>query len=89
MRTFKKMRGIRLTYTRQGLIYFICMNYMDMPEEVQKKILNLCIEVAGEDYNVLFEVLTTEKSVRNISLSTYVPEKRLYKMRKHFYESFF
>ena len=84
---FKKRRGIHIPYNEQGLIYFVCMNVKKMPVEVQNKILNLCIEVAGQDYKALYEVMTNDnKSILSISLEYFIKEKRLYKMRKEFYE---
>lgn len=84
---FKKRRGIHIPYNRQGLIYFICMNVRDMPESVQQKILNLCIDVGKEDYRALYEVLTNDnKSILGISLEYFVSEKKLYRLRKEFYE---
>ena len=63
------------------------MNVKKMPVEVQNKILNLCIEVAGQDYKALYEVMTNDnKSILSISLEYFINEKRLYKMRKEFYE---
>lgn len=85
--TFKKRRGIHIPYNKQGLIYFTCMNVREMPEEVQQKILNLCVEVGKEDYKALYEVLTNDnKSVLSISLEYFLSEKRLYRLRKEFYE---
>lgn len=87
MIVFRKRRGIHIPYNKQGLIYFICVNVKDMPQEVQQKILNLCIEVAGEDYKALYEVVTNDKkSVLSISLEYFINEKRLYRLRKEFYE---
>lgn len=84
---FKKRRGIHIPYNRQGLIYFVCMNIKDMPPDVQDKILNLCMEVAGADYNALYEVVTNDaESILSISLKYYINEKRLYRLRKEFYE---
>jgi len=84
---FRKRRGIHIPYNKQGLIYFICVNVKDMPQEVQQKILNLCIEVAGQDYKALYEVVTNDKkSVLSISLEYFINEKRLYRLRKEFYE---
>lgn len=84
---FKKRRGIHIPYNKQGLIYFTCVNVKDMPQEVQQKILNLCIEVGKEDYKALYEVMTNDKkSILSISLEYYLNEKRLYKLRKEFYE---
>ena len=87
---FRKRRGIRLPYNKQGLIHFICINVKDMPEDIQQKILNMCIEIGGEDYKALYEVLTNDfKTVTCISRETFVSEKRLYALRKRFYENWF
>ena len=84
---FKKRRGIHLPYNKQGLIYFTCMDIKNQPEYIQKKVQNLCAEVAGEDFRALYEVLTNDnKSIIGISLEYFVSEKRLYNMRKQFYE---
>lgn len=86
---FKKRRGIKLPYNRQGLIYFVCMNIVDMPEEIQKKILNLSIEVGKDDYQALYEFLTNDRSSAvSVSLKYLINEKRLYRLRKEFYERF-
>lgn len=84
---FKKRRGIHIPYNKQGLIYFTCMNVREMPEDIQQKILILCVEVGKEDYKALYEVLTNDnKSVLSISLEYFLSEKRLYRLRKEFYE---
>ena len=87
MRTFKKMRGIKLTYNEQGLVYFTCLNMKRLSQDTQNRILNLCTEIGGaEYYQALFAVLTTEESIRSIALSHCVSESQLYKLRKRFYE---
>lgn len=86
---FKKRRGIKLSYNKQGLIYFICMNIKDLPTEVQDKVLNLCLVIAGEDYQALYEVLTCDfRTVEAIARKHYISEKKLYGYRKEFYEKF-
>ena len=88
MPMFKKRRGIQLPYNKQGLIYFICMNYKDMPEHILEKILKLCQEVAPEHYEVLFKVLTDDtKSIRRLSMEYHICETQLYHYRKKFYEA--
>ena len=85
---FKKRRGIYMPYNKQGLIYFICMNAPDMPKEVQEKIRNLCVEIAGEDHKALYEVLTNDqKTVDRIAREHFISEKKLYLLRKDFYEA--
>lgn len=84
---FKKRRGIHIPYNKQGLIYFTCLDVKNQPEDIQQKILNLCVEIAGEDYKALYEVMTSDnKSILSISLEYFLSEKRLYRMRKEFYE---
>lgn len=87
---FRIKRGIKLSYTKQGLIYFTCMDYKNQPQQVKDKILNLCIEIAKESYKALFETMTNEyKTVPGIALEHYVSERTLHRWRKKFYESWF
>lgn len=84
---FKKRRGIELPYNKQGLIYFTCANYYDMPEDIQVKIVELCKEIGKEHSQVLFEVMTnSSKSIRKLAMEYYVSEMTLYRKRKKFYE---
>ena len=86
---FKKKKSINLPYIKQGLIYFTCMNYNDLPQTMQEKISNLCFFVAGEDYAALFELLTNRyKGLEFIASEHYISERRLSDYRKRFYESF-
>ena len=87
MPVFKKRRGIRLPYNKQGLIYFTCVNIADMPDEVQQKIKKLC-EVVGKDYaDVLYKVVTdSNRSIRSLSMEYHISETQLYHYRKKFYE---
>ena len=84
---FKKRRSINLSYNKQGLIYFTCINYGDQPEHIRRKIYELCEEVGGEYSKALFTLLTRSKSVLQISLEFYVSETKLYMLRKQFYEA--
>lgn len=85
---FKKRRGIKLPYNKQGLIYFTCVNYKDFPEEVLQKIEMLCDEIGKEHSEVLFEVMTnSSKSIRALAMDYHISETQLYHYRKKFYES--
>lgn len=85
---FKKRRGIKVPYEKQGLIYFECINYDDMPEDVKNKITNLCNEVGKEYSEVLFKVVTdNKKSIRSLAMEYHVSETQLYLYRKRFYEA--
>ena len=86
---FKKKKSIKLTYIKQGLIYFTCMDYKEQSQETQEKILNLCILVAGEDYKALFELLTNRyKDLESIAREHYISHIKLSEYRKEFYEKF-
>lgn len=85
---FRYKRGINLPYEKQGLIYFVCINYDDMPDDIQQKINNLCFEVAGEDYPELMDVLKG-KGILNTALKYNTYEGKLCNYRKKFYESWF
>ena len=85
---FKKRRGIKVPYRQQGLIFFTCLTYREQPKCVREKIERLCRETAGEEYSAaLFELLTTERSVRSVAVDRAVSESQLYKLRKAFYEA--
>lgn len=85
---FKKRRGINLSYNKQGLIYFTCMNYDDMPKHIQDKISYLCKRVGKEYSKALFEVMTnSNKSIRALAIEYHTSEMSLYRYRKKFYEA--
>ena len=85
---FKKRRGINLPYEKQGLIYFTCMNYDDMPKHVQDKISYLCKKVGKEHAKALFEVLTdSNKSIHSLAMEHHIGETQLYYYRRKFYEA--
>ena len=85
---FKKMRGVKLPYKKQGLIYFVCANYADMPLRVQEKIDQLCIAVGGEYYGALRDILIGKKTVRRAAVDLPCSETTLYRKRNEFYERF-
>ena len=85
---FKKRRGIKLPYNKQGLIYFTCVNHRDMPEHIQDKIADLCDEVGGEYSEALYKVVTdSNRSVRSLAIEYHTSERTLYRCRKKFYEA--
>ena len=88
MPMFKKRRGIKLSYNKQGLIYFTCMNYKDMPDYIKEKIIDLCEDVGKEYSEVLFKVVTdSNRSIRSLSMEYHISEMSLYRYRKKFYEA--
>lgn len=70
----------------QGLIFFTCLNVRRMDEATQRKILNLCTDVAGDDYRALYKFLT-DGYVNHEYIYTHfgVGEKLLRKYKRDFY----
>ncbi len=85
---FKKKRGIRLPYNKQGLIYFTCMDFKNQPAKVQRKIKDMCEKIGGDNSTALFEVLTNDKkSLERIADENFLTVKSLCEMRKKLYET--
>ena len=79
-----------MPYARQQTIFRTCQNYYALSERERSKIRRLCNDVVHgdeDDYKALFAVLTTQKSIRFIAYENYMSERKLYKLRKAFYES--
>lgn len=88
VKMFKKKRGIRLSYNKQGLIYFTCLDIKNQPKEIQDKILNLCIKIGGIHYKALYTLLTDDtKNVHSVAMEHHISETQLYFYRKKFYEN--
>jgi hypothetical protein len=84
---FKKRKGIKLPYNKQGLIYFACMNEDAMSEEDRAKLKKLCEEVAGEEYaDSLHELVSNETlNVHGVETRYHTSASRLYDRRRKFY----
>lgn len=86
--TFRKRKGINLSYVQQGYIAFTCWNYERQDEETQRKILNLCTECGGEHRAALFDAMTrNDLSITQVAMKHHVSESLIYNIRKSFYES--
>ena len=83
------MRGVRVPADKQGLLFFMCRNYSDMPQKTRDKIDYICDKASCgvEPYRkALFAMLTTRDSVTAISMKFCVGQTKLYDMRRQFYE---
>ena len=70
----------------QGLIFFTCLNVRRMDEAVQRKILNLCTDVAGDDYRSLYKFLTDGYvNHEYIYIHYRVNVKKLFEYKQRFY----
>ena len=84
---FKKRRGIKLPYNKQGLIYFACMNKDAMSEEDREKLKKICKETAGEEYAESLHTLVTDDTlnVHGVEARYNTSSSRLYDRRRKFY----
>ncbi|MGN1121992.1 MAG: hypothetical protein ACI4RV_06465 [Eubacteriales bacterium] len=88
--SFKKMSSVNLSYKKQGLIHFICQNYADMPEEMQKKIDALCLFIGKTQYkDALKKAVTTEEPHSRIAREFYMSPRQLYRYKRQFYSEWF
>ena len=86
---FRKLRGVRLSEEKQGLIRYTCLNWSSRPKWEQDKIRRLCDEHGGQHSHALFEVMTTQRSIVAIAREHAVSESVLYECRKALYEAWF
>ncbi len=85
---FRRRKGIKLSYDRQGYIYFTSRSYRRLGAERQAAITALCAEVGGEHSSALFEFVTTDRSPTEICSKYYLSRATLYRAVKRYYEHF-
>ena len=85
MRKFVYRKNYRMTYKKQGYIFFCCQNYSALSSRLKKKIDRLCAEVGKENSKALFEALTADRSVELTAARHFVNKHSLYKMLHEFF----
>ena len=85
---FRYKAGIRVSYKRQGYIYFTSLRYDELPEVKQREIRRLCRECGGQYSKALFTAVTTETSIDLICDTHYISRETLKRMKKAYYERF-
>ncbi len=86
---FKKIRSIRLSYAKQGQIYFALLNYRTQPKRTQEKIdrlINAAAKGEQEYTQALRQWLLRGERWDKVTMEHYVHPSRLCQMRKHIYE---
>ena len=59
---FREWKGARVSYNRQGYIFFISRNYRELSPEKRAVIDALCLKIGGKDYAAaLMEFMTTDR----------------------------
>lgn len=85
---FRYKSGVKASYNRQGYIYFVSRMYQELGAEDQRKILNLCIEAGGAYYQALFEFVTTDAGVTELTMKHNLGRSTLYRIVQRYYENF-
>lgn len=87
---FRKMKGLKLSYERQGMIFFTLRNYEIQTEKIKGKIDQKIREAArGEIHTeqALREWCILGESVIESALRHNIDATALYRARKRLYES--
>lgn len=85
---FKYKPSIRLSYERQGYIYFKSLSYNTLRESEREAIDELCQKAGGEYREALFKFVTTDTSATKICMEHYLSKATLYRLVKRYYETF-
>ena len=86
---FRYKRSIPLPYERQGYIFFVSRLYGELSEARQQKILNLCVECGRENYQALFDFVTTDMGSRAVCVKHHIAsETTIYRMVREYYTKF-
>ena len=86
---FKNSEFIPLPYDKQGLIYFTCHNYADQPQEVKRKIADLCKQCGGAHSQELFEFMTSNVTRQALCDRYHIDQTVLYRARKKLYKAWY
>ena len=86
---FRYRKAIRVSYQRQGYIYFASKRFGELTEGQQKKIIDHCKRIGGEDYwEALFAFMTREIGLQTACRRFYVSESTLKRKIRRYYEEF-
>lgn len=86
---FKKIRGLKMPYERQGMIFFTLANYKEQPPEMRERIDEMIAEVCGGDAayeNALRAWLIKGEDFESVHLRYYVNAATLGRLRRRIYE---
>lgn len=85
---FRYRSGIRVSYDRQGYVYFTSRLYREMSPEDQKKIENLCRNCAGQYGPALLELVTTNADMTWVTQRYHVSKSTMLRCLRRYYERF-
>lgn len=85
---FRYKPSIKVSYNRQGYIYFVSLHCHELPQKAQKKIRQLCQDVGGDYAPALLERVTTSASVDTVCKEHFLDRSTLDRAVRRYYEGF-
>lgn len=86
---FREWKGAKVSYNRQGYIFFISRNYKELSREKRAAIDALCRKIGGEDYAAaLKEFMTSDRSAVSVCMRYCLSKGTLYRYVRRYYEEF-
>ena len=85
---FRFKQGVKVSYKRQGYIYFTSLRYDELDEGKQRKIRKLCRECGGTYSQALFTAVTTDTPTDIICEDYYISKSTLSRMVREYYIRF-
>ena len=85
---FRYKRSIKVSYERQGYIYFLSRSYGQLPARKQAAIRELCDRCGGEYSRALFEFVTTDDGAVVVCQRHHLSQSTLERVVKKYYEAF-
>ena len=70
---------------KQGLVYYTCRNYKDMPEYIQLQIKDVCNQVDKYNSEALLKFLITDNN-KMVTIDYYVSISTLNRLRAKFFK---
>ena len=74
---YKRSLAGRVSYARQGYIYYISRMYPELSERKQERIRELCQRAGGEYAQALLELVSTDVSITAASMRHHVSRATL------------
>lgn len=86
---FREWKGAKVSYNRQGYIFFVSRMYKELPKKKKAAIDELCLKIGGVEYaDALKEFMTTDKSAVSVCLKHYLSKETLYRYVRRYYTEF-
>lgn len=86
---FRYKKSIPMSYVRQGYVFFMSKMYKELPQAAQRRIVDLCIECGGENWQALFEFVTTGAGATALCMKHHIAsETTLYRLVREYYQKF-